>query len=344
MAAGAIVLLAAMTGAAGAWASPAGPAQGRTGENPLPKLAIVYSQRGPAGGGANLRIGDPLGLMSRELTTPTPGIFDGYASRSPDGWLVLFERDTAQGSDIGIVDLREPGVVTIIDTGCRATPDCAGSMRPTWSFDGRRVLFTRVMGPFDADHDAASAALYSVMPDGGDLRRVSSPALAHGTAEIEARFSPGGSTRVFLRVKRVDGVLRSAIYKSSADGTDIRQMTPWRLDAEQPSISPARSGRTAGLVAFDTHGDASPGRDIALMPLACESVSRCTASIRFVTHNDPGPRSAFGASWSADGKSLSYAVRLTPVGDATIWTSEWDGTWAREMTPGTAAFSPAWGQ
>ena len=80
------------------------------------------------------------------------------------------------------------------------------------------------------------------------------------------------------------------------------------------------------------------------MPLACESVSRCTASIRFLTHNHPEGSSAFGASWSSDGQSLSYAVELTPGGGATIWTSAWDGTWAHQMTQGTDSFSPTWGE
>src|SRR6478752_14311 len=76
------------------WATPADPIAGRTRENPLPKVAIVFSQMSPAGDGVQLRIGDPLGLMSRGLTARSPGVVDDHASRSPDGWLVLFERTT----------------------------------------------------------------------------------------------------------------------------------------------------------------------------------------------------------------------------------------------------------
>jgi hypothetical protein len=345
VAAGAILMLAGVVGASGAWAAPADPIGGRTREDPLPKVAIVFSQMSPSGDGVHLRIGDPLGLMSRGLTARSPGVVDDHASRSPDGWLVLFERTTYQGSEIGIVHIAEPGVVTIVDTGCRTTPDCVGAVAPTWSFDGSRVVFTRVMAPFDANDVPASAALYSVKLDGSDLQRVSSPTLEPGIRESAAKFSPTGRVRVFLREQAVAGVRSFAIFKSDADGSHAQQMTPWDIDASRPSISPARSGITQGLVVFDAADDSVPGgRDVALMPVACDGIDECTRWTRYVTHGAPGPWSAFAASWSPDGRSLSYVVEATPGGWATIWTSAWDGTWAHPMTDGTNSFAPSWGQ
>ena len=340
---GALLILAIPVGASGAWATPADSIGGRARENPLPKVAIVFSQMNPAGDGVHLRIGDPRGLMSRALTAPTPGVVDDHASRSPDGWLVLFERRTEGGSDIAMVHLAEPGVVTIVDTACGTTPDCAGAMGPTWSFDGSRVLFTLVMAPIDGSDP--TAGLYSVDLGGGDLQRVSSPTLAPGTAELTAKFSPGGRVRVFLREETIAGVRRSAVFKTDAHGSRAQQMTPWRLDADRPSISPAQSGPTAGLVVFDASDDSSPGgRDVALMPLACDWIDECTRWTRYVTHSHPGPWSAFAASWSADGRSLSYVVEAAPGDWPTIWTSAWDGTWAHPMTEGTNSFAPSWGQ
>ncbi len=218
-AAGALLMLAGVVGASGAWATPADPIGGRTRENPLPKVAIVFSQMSPAGDGVHLRIGDPLGLMSRGLTARSPGVVDDHASRSPDGWLVLFERTTDHGSDIGIVHIAEPGVVTIVDTGCRTTPDCAGAVGPTWSFDGSRVLFTRVMAPIDESGVAASAALYSVKLDGSDLQRVSSPTLAQGTA--------GGRGEVLAR--RPDEGVPAGARASQASGVRDLQERRGRL-------------------------------------------------------------------------------------------------------------------
>ena len=341
---GVLVALVA-TSVSGAWATPLDPIGGRTREDPLPKVAIVFSQMSASGDGVHLRIGDQLGLMSRGLTARSPGVVDDHASRSPDGWLVLFERTTDHGSDIGIVRIAEPDVVTIVDTGCRTTPGCRGAVRPTWSFDGSRVLFTRVMARSDGSGEAASAALYSVKLDGSDLQRVSSPTLEPGTRESAAKFSPTGRVRVFLREQSVAGVRSSAIFKSDADGSHAQQMTPWDIDADRPSVSPARSGITDGLVVFDASDDSSlGGRDVALMPLACDGIDECTRWTRYVTHDHPGPWSAFGASWSPDGRSLSYAVETARGAWATIWTATWDGTWTHPMTGWTNTFSPSWGQ
>lgn len=338
-----LALLAVTAGSAGAWGAPLAEAGSRSSAITLPKVAIVFTQLN-AVNGANLRIGDPLGLVSRQLTAPIPGTLDNGAIKSPDGRRVLFQRESDDGVFMAMVDLAEPGVVTIIDSGCRTTPDCVAEVGPTWSFDGTRVLFTRVMGPFNDNDDAISAVLYSVKLDGSDLRRISAPGTDPTYEEVGAHFSPDGKTMVYIRDTDADGVLRFAIFKSRPDGTHVQQMTPWELNGDRPSVSPARSGPTAGLVAFETYGGGNPGRgDVALIPLDCASVGACMASIRYVTHDHPGPKSAFAASWSPDGRFLSYVEESKP-GWADVWTSVWDGSWPHQMTRGVISFSPSWGQ
>ncbi len=225
----------------------------------LPKTAIVYSQVNPGGNGVHLRIGDPLGLGSRPLTPAVAGEYVNHATKSPDGRRVLFEYETPDGLFMGMVDLARPGVIEIIDSGCRATLDCEGEVGPSWSADGKRVLFQRVMGPFNEEGDVVSAVLYSVKLDGTDLRRVSAPGVDPVFEDVGPRFSPDGKWMVFIRVTRIDGILKFAIFKSRPDGSVAQQMTPWDLNGDRPSVSPARSGPTAGLVAFETYGGAAPG-------------------------------------------------------------------------------------
>jgi Tol biopolymer transport system component len=192
--------------------------------------------------------------------------------------------------------------------------------------------------------DAASAALYSVKLDGSDLQRVSPSDLDPTIEEVIPRFSPDGKTMVFLRDGRIDGVVKYAIFKSRPDGSHAQQMTPWDLNADRPSVSPARSGPTAGLVAFETYGGGMPGRgDIALIPLGCKSVEGCMASIRYVTHNYPGPKSAYAASWSPGGRFVSFAEE-TVFGRPDVWTSAWDGSLRHQLTHDVTSFSPSWGQ
>ena len=50
--------------------------------------------------------------------------------------------------------------------------------------------------------------------------------------------------------------------RMNADGTDIRQLTPWELDADTPDLSLANRGPTRGLIVFQTFGHGAPeGQD-----------------------------------------------------------------------------------
>jgi len=144
-----------------------------------------------------------------------------------------------------------------------------------------------VLGPFDpVTGDATSALLMISQLDGSGARRFSEPG-THGTTEDNvARFAPDGQRVVFVRDQPIDGVLHFALFRMRVDGTGVQQLTPWELNADRPSVSPARYGPTAGLVAFETFGGGNPGRgDIAVLPLGCRSLAACTRDTRLVTHN-----------------------------------------------------------
>ena len=232
----------------------------------------------------------------------------------------------------------------VIDTGCDAIADCADDVNPTWAPDGHHVIFTRVLGPFDpVTNDATSAVLMISRLDGSGARRFSEPG-THGTTEDNgARFAPDGQLVVFVRDQPIDGVLHFALFRMRVDGTGVQQLTPWELNADRPSVSPARHGPTAGLVSFETFGGGNAGRgDIAVLPLGCRSLAACTRDTRLVTHNAGSPRSSFAATWSPGGDQLAYAQEPDTSGLVDIWTSRWDGSHARRVTTSGHEFSPAW--
>ncbi|GAB3595693.1 hypothetical protein GCM10027446_21330 [Angustibacter peucedani] len=291
-----------------------------------------------------LVVGDIRTGRSSVLTRPDAGSFDTAPVRSPDGRSVLFNRESATGVDIVRARIDGRGGVQVITTGCDAIPDCVDDVNPTWAPDGRHVLFTRVLGPFDpVTGDASSALLMISRLDGSGARRFSEPG-THGTTEDNGpRFAPDGHTVVFVRDQYVDGVLHFALFRMQVDGTAVQQLTPWELDADRPSVSPARHGPTAGLVSFETFGGGHPGRgDIALLPLSCRSLAACTRATRLVTHNAGSARSSFAATWSPDGRQLAYAQEPDTSGLVDIWTSRWDGSHERRVTTSGHEFSPAW--
>ena len=130
------------------------------------------------------------------------GVHDIDPAISPDGRWVAFERDHEDGSaDIGLVraDGRDEHVV---DLGC--TEPCADDLGPTWSPDGKRLLFTRVVGPFDAPNEsAASAVLWTSDLEGKHVRRVSEPGIDGVFEDYRATFAPAGYV-VFVRVRDAD--------------------------------------------------------------------------------------------------------------------------------------------
>ena len=121
---------------------------------------IIWSQ----GGDTNSRIvsADPDGRHFRVLSDPAEGEFDIDPVPSPHGGRILFERDTEDNSVIVLMRADGSGE-RVLDTGC--VDPCADDIAPAWTPDGRHVVFTRVVGPFDLPNDSAhSAVLWSRGP------------------------------------------------------------------------------------------------------------------------------------------------------------------------------------
>jgi Tol biopolymer transport system component len=302
-----------------------------------PRVWVRYD---PARHSAGLVVGNVHGRHQRRLTRPGSGVLDNGPVRSPDGTRVLFDREYADGTvRIGLVAVRG-GPIRFIDTGC--VDPCFTDHGPGWSPDGRRLSFVRVMGPFDpVTGDAASALQYTERLDGSDLKLLSVP----GDYEDNGvRFAPGGRFLLLIRDQRIDGVLHFAIFRMRSDSTRVRQLTPWDLDADRASVSPDRSGPTAGLVAFETHGGGSATQgDVALLPASCRTIAACTRATRYVTHNTGTTRTSYAASWSPDGRRLAFAQE--DGANVDIYTIGPDGHDRRPVTRSPVPeYSPAWSQ
>lgn len=285
----------------------------------------------------------PDGSGLRTLTHPGAKQFDIDADVSPAGAQVLFERDVADTSVLGMVgaDGRGEHIVPVPCTG-----QCNGPENPGWTADGRRIVFTLVFGPFDPA--AHSAVLYTARPDGSGLRRLSEPGIDGVYEDYHARFAPDGSYLTFLRLRNSDGA--TAVFRMRPDGTGVRQLTPWALNADVPDLSQAAHGPTKDLVAFETFGSGAPAGaepNVATVPASCASLAACTRQIRYVTHNGAGPQESFNPSWSPDGSRIAYTEAQFPadgpaIGD--IWTISPDGHGRQQVSHSARfEFRPDWG-
>jgi hypothetical protein len=353
---GAILTALAVAASAPATAAPAPATTAAT-------RAVAHQPHGPAQAGrivwtqvlnsqftrARLVSARPDSSGFRVLTHPGPKRFDIDAVVSPDGRWVLFERDLPSGrSVLGMVGAGG-GRVHIVPVRC--TDPCAGLGNPGWAPDGRRIVFTRVMGPFDAPpgQSARSAVLYTARPDGSGLHRLSQRGIEPVYEDYHARFDASGKYLIFLRLRNRDG--KTAVFRMRCDGSQIRQLTPWRLAADVPDLSLATRGPTRNLVVFETFGQGAPkGReqDIATVPATCHPLAACVRKIRYVTHNGAGPQTSFNPSWSPDGQRIAFTQALfasgkPPAGE--IWTIGPDGHGRQQVSRSPRFdFRPDWGR
>lgn len=133
---------------------------------------LAYSKGFPTGDPASpireagIFLADGNGQNERELTTPTEGTIDEWADFSPDGTQVAFTRHlggepgSAQ-SAIFVVNVDGSGLHSI-------TPASLNALRPRWSPDGERIVFSS-----NADNFASeSANSWIVAADGSGLRQL----------------------------------------------------------------------------------------------------------------------------------------------------------------------------
>ena len=313
------------------------------------KTRIVWSSVDSDGARQRLVTAAPNGSDLQTLTRPqAKKTQDIDGQFSPDGTQVAFERDLRNGKDAQIVLIGADGQnERVLDFGC--VNPCAFDVAPTWSLGGDRINFTRVVGPFDLVNDSArSAVLWSALPDGTDLQRISEPSIDGVYEDYFARYSPDGSYIVFTRVR--NDSLTTAAFRMNVDGTDVRRLTPWGINADLADLSPATSGPTRDLVVFETYGMGAPEgktQNIATVPSTCASPSACKKQIRYLTNLKHGPKARFNPSWSPNGKRIAYTKfkgdeHECCVGD--IYTMRPDGGQRKPVsTSPKFEYRPDWG-
>ena len=265
----------------------------------------------------------PDGSGILQVTHPGPNQVATEPDWSPNGRWIVYTVYPENDEDRSRILKIRPNGSDRRSLASACTGRCLMDGFPAWSPSGRRIAFQRGLGP--SVHHNKLAALYVMWADGTHVRRVTQKGVS--TFE-DARYedhapawAPGGKTLAFERFDRKTD--RQAVFTVHVDGTSLRQITPWALDASQPDYSP--HGR---WILVRTHEASDTAGNIWLFRVKGLQRHR-------VTHAAAGTAKWLSSSFSPDGTRIQ-AGRVAIVGgeqqNADVFTLNLDGSGRLNVT------------
>ena len=277
----------------------------------------------------------PDGTGEKQLTSDAAGVTT-EPDVSPDGRWIVYTLYRNGQEDLSVIKkIRADGThQRTLDQTC--TAPCLTDGYPAWGPHGKRIALQRGLGPRRGDN--RMFALFVMRADGLHARQITQrgkdPLARQPYGDFAPAWSPNGRRLAFERFVQATG--HRAIFTIRLDGTGLRRLTPWRVDASQPDYSP--NGR---WILFRTQHNSDVSGNIQLV--------RPDGTDRHpVTHARSSQAKWLSASFSPNGRRI--AAGHTPIVDgkqldAEILTFRLDGSAQRNVTntPGMWESALDWG-
>ena len=288
---------------------------------------------------------DPNGAGLRQVTHPHQDVLTTDPDSSPDGRWIAYDRVANDSSRI--FKIRSDGTDrTNLSGSC--TGECLGlDLGPAFSRNGARIAFTRAAGTCSGvpATDRCLVTVQVMRADGTHVRRVTQP---NATTAIHNRYEDnwpqwGPHDRRLVFERRDNNRLLGpdleahAIFTVRLDGTGLRRLTPWSLDAAQPDWSP-----NGHWILFRSHENGDRQNNLYLVHPDGSDLHR-------VTHTFTGgePTATWGhATFSPDGTMITAAHKpgVGKPGNPDVWVMNLDGSGLRDVTRSVIWDSaPDWG-
>jgi Tol biopolymer transport system component len=236
----------------------------------------------------------PNGTHPRQITHDASDAGDNGLSWSPDGSSLLYA-DAPNGVGEIVKSRADGSSAAVISPLCTGT--CLGDAAPSYSPDGKKIAFERAFGPIVND-TASRVAIFTMNADGSDLTQLTQQSMPTSSEDHLPQWSPDGSKIAFVRLNTTAAPTNScAIDVMNADGSSVRQLTPFRIDAGGPQWSP--NGRR---LLFSTYFCvAVQGKSANLFTMRADGTHAVA-----LTHYAGGTLQAFAQGWSPDGTQILF--------------------------------------
>jgi TolB protein len=259
------------------------------------------------------------GTGVRQLTHPRRGFVTDEPDYSPNGRWIVYQREKRGEGPTRLFKIRSNGSDrTYLSSGCGRI---CGDGYAAWLPGGKRLAFGHEECG-TGSHNMTS--VYIMRSDGTHDRRVThrgaTCATSHRYGDGSPTVAPSGKRLAFARSDNKRD-FKQAIFTIRLDGTGLKRLTPWRIDADQPDWSP--NGR---WIAFRTQQQSDTKGNIALVHPDGTGFHR-------ITHSQD-KRKWLSCSFSPNGKKIQ-AGRVPgrgKAGNADIFVMNIDGTGRRNLT------------
>jgi Tol biopolymer transport system component len=257
------------------------------------------------------RIGVVLWLpLALALLAAAP--FASATFPGPNGRIAFFDLASTQ---LYGVNPDGSGLAQLTDTGGKRE-----AINPSWSADGRHILFTKVR---NGDSGFRNSRIWRMRADGSHEQQVADD--AEGFNDFQPKYTPDARRIIFTRCRPSDD--SCGIWKMRADGTRKEALTPYReengLD-EFPSVSP-------------------DGNRIAFTRFFADGV---VARIFVMRDNGSNPHpisprrlKAGTPDWSPDGERIAFFTHFFT--GSRVLTMRPNGTDIQRVTPDRFPFNDA---
>jgi TolB protein len=243
---------------------------------------------------------EPDGSNEQQLTDfPTASIED--PDWSPDGSKIAFGTDLGENVHIYVVNADGSGLTQI-------TSGDGFESAPSWSPDGTEMAI-------DAGEPGLPEGIFIVDVSTGGLTQVT--ANPYGIFDTQPQYSPDGARITFTRIRKFQPHFhggQTAVFVVNVDGSNLRQLTPWGMNAAQSDWSPDGS-----KIAFNDADDRIKTASIYVMNADGTGLTK-------ITHDEN--EGSFRPCWSPQGDRIVFTrIAFGPHGGPfDLYTMNPDGT------------------